>query len=74
MPDNRTIRFEPGRRNDPKISLLRAEVNSVIFPGESITLSTPPTFQSDSEFAVEPRLESNLLFDPSIVEKEGGKL
>ena len=74
MPDSRTIKFETGRRNDPKVSLLRAEVNSVLFAGESITLSTPPTFQSDSEFVLEPRLESNLLFDPSIVENDRGKL
>ncbi len=73
MPDNRKIRFED-KPSDPKISLLRAEINCIIFPGESITLPTPPSFQIDNGFALEPRMESNLLFDPSIVENDGGKL
>ena len=70
MPDERCVRFsdQPG---NPKLALLRADVNHVIFPGDLIRLSTPNCFLEDGEVVLEPRLESPLLYDPSIVKNEG---
>ena len=70
LPDERTIGFadQPG---NPKVSLLRAEVNCVVFPGDSITIPTPKNFNDDLEMAIEPRIESALSYDPMIVENSG---
>ena len=70
MPDERTVAFsdQPG---NPKVSLLRAEVNCVMFPGDSITTPTPKNFLDDDEMAVEPRIESALTYDPMIVDNTG---
>ena len=41
---------QPG---NPKISLLRADVNQVVFPGDSVMVPVPANFMSDDEFVVE---------------------
>ena len=70
LPDERTIAFadQPG---NPKVSLLRAEVNCVVFPGDTITIPTPKNFDDDLEMAIEPRIESALAYDPMVVDNSG---
>ena len=48
LSGNNTVRFnnQPG---NPKVSLLRAEFNNVIFPVECVTLPTPVNFLADSD-------------------------
>ena len=73
LSGNNTVRFnnQPG---NPKVSLLRAEVNNVIFPGECVTLPAPVNFLTDSDLAVEPREESASWFHPCIVKNAAGLL
>ena len=70
LPDERTIAFadQPG---NPKVSLLRADVNCVVFPGDSITIPTPKNFNDDLDMAIEPRIESALSYVPMVVENSG---
>ena len=70
LPSEKTIPFadQPG---NPKISLLRAEVNCVMFPGDTITIPTPKNLKDDMEVAIEPRIESVLSYEPMIVENSG---
>ena len=72
LSGNNTVRFnnQPG---NPKVSLLRAEVNNVIFPGECVTLPTV-NFLADSYLAVEPREESASWFHPCIIKNATGLL
>ena len=62
---------QPG---NPKMSLLRVDVNRVVLPGESITLPTPPNFSNDTHVAVEPRKPNSSWPEPCIVENENGFL
>ena len=70
LPDERIIPFAD-RPGNPKVSLLCADVNCVMFPGESITTPTPTNFLDDDEMAIEPRMESNLSYEPKIVGNSG---
>ena len=56
------------------MSLLLAEVNNVIFPGECVTLPIPVNFLADSDLAVEPREENVSWFHPCIVKNATGSL
>ena len=73
LPDHRIVKFSNASAH-PKISLLRAEVNCVIFPGEAMTLTTPPNFLEDMDVAVEPRCETTAWYEPSIKTNESGSL
>ena len=70
LPDDRTVRFAD-QPDNPKVSLLRAEVNCVMFPGDTMTIPTPNNFIEDSDMALEPRVESALSYDPNVVENSG---
>ena len=58
FPDNNVVHFSnlPG---NPKVGFLRADVNHVVFPGDSMALPTPANFHEDTSIAVEPRVENN---------------
>ena len=66
FPGNKISRFnnQPGH---PKVSLLRADVNYVVFPGESISLPTPINFSTDTELAIEPREDNFDWYNPGIL-------
>ena len=65
--------FFNGQHSNPKLSLLRAEVNNVIFPGESITLPVPPNFEKDPDVAIESRDNQSWPY-PSIISTKDGLL
>ena len=54
FPGNKTVNFN-NRPGNPKMSLLRADVNNVIFPGDSVVVPVPVNFLSDTTLAIEPR-------------------
>ena len=53
---------QPG---NPKVSLLRAEVNRVVLQGDNFILPVPPNFLEDQHVAVEPR-EQNVVEDQHV--------
>ena len=59
----------PGIR---KVGFLRADVNHVVFPGDSIARPTRANFHEDTSIAVEPRVENNKWPSPCIVENKNG--
>ena len=40
---------------NPKVALLRVDINCVVFPGESVSVPVPANFIKDSEVAIESR-------------------
>ena len=73
FPDNRTVHFD-NKPGNPKVSLLRADVNNVVFPGDSVTLPIPANFLADCSMAVEPRKENLKWPEPCIVDITDGYL
>ena len=63
FPNNTSIHFRNTSRN-PKVALLRADVNNVIFPGDSFEVSMPANFLEDKDVAVEPRVENDCWLIP----------
>ena len=71
LPGNRVIEFND-QVGSPKVSLLRIDVNRVVFPGETVKLPTPAPFLHDQEMAIEPRMENIPWYKPFITRKEDG--
>ena len=71
--DQRKVYFnnQPG---NPKVSLLRAEVNNIILPGESVTLPVPVNFIGEKHTAIEPREENCQWLNPCVLENVDGKI
>ena len=54
---------QPG---NPKVSLLRAEVNRDVLPGDNFILPVPPNFLEDQHVAVEPREQNFSWLEPIV--------
>ena len=71
FPGEKLVNFN-NKPGNPKTSLLRADVNNVIFPGDSLILPTPTNFIADTNIAVEPRKENISWPEPCIIENKDG--
>ena len=73
FPDQRKVYFnnQPG---NPKVSLLRAEVNNIILPGESVILPVPVNFIGEEHIAIEPREENCQWLNRRVLENVDGKI
>ena len=67
---DRKILFN-NQSGNPKVSLLRAEINCVVFPGDTVEVPVPANFKTDAEVAVEARDNASWPF-PCIVDTKGG--
>ena len=72
MVDGNNVVHFNNQIGNPKVSLVRAEVNNVIFPGEELLLPFPVTFKQDQELAIEPREEITDWFNPCIIPNDTG--
>ena len=73
FPNRKVVHFGTSS-NNPKVGLLRTDVNHIIFPGDSIDIPTPANFMEDHSVAVEPRMENNNWPSPSIIDNDDGVL
>ena len=72
MVDGNNVVHFNNQIGNPKVSLVRAEVNNDIFPGEELLLPFPVTFKQDQELAIEPREEITDWFNPCIIPNDTG--
>ena len=57
----------------PKASVVKSSINLVLFPGDSLDVSCPPSFKMDDHLALEPRIEFDDSWpSPAIVDVESG--
>ena len=68
-----TVPFD-NRPGNPKVSLLRVDVNRAVLPGEDVILPIPANFSDDQHVAVEPREPYSFWPEPCIVENVDGFL
>ena len=72
FPGNKTVNFN-NRPGNPKMSLLRADVNNIIFPGDSVVIPVPVNFLSDTALAIE--LRENIKWPtPCIIDTKGDQM
>ena len=72
FPNDHSVSFNsiPG---NPKVSLLKADVNNIVLPGDVLTLRTPLNFIREEDVAIEPR-ENSCWPEPCIIPNDSGHI